>query len=188
MNIRSSAISLIVVTFVICATGAAPVAHAQRLSNSCSIAIGGEDVNIPSDCPSGYRCDPISLTCVSSLTPSGGGGVQSSVTNSPSQTQSSATNIPGSGTKLINPLQGGGDLQSFLINILKLIVRVGSIAVVLMLVYVGYLFVMAQGKESEIREARNALLWTVIGALILLGSQAIALGIEATVRAISTGN
>ncbi len=31
------------------------------------------------------------------------------------------------------------------------------------------------------------LLWTVVGALILLGSQAIAIGIKATVQALSVG-
>lgn len=53
-----------------------------------------------------------------------------------------------------------------------------------MLIYVGFLFVKAQGKEEELRDARRALLWTVIGALILLGSQAIAMGIKATVEAL----
>lgn len=57
-----------------------------------------------------------------------------------------------------------------------------------MLVYVGFKFVTAQGSESEITAAKEMLLWTVVGALVLLGSKAIALGIQATVQALSSGN
>lgn len=77
--------------------------------------------------------------------------------------------------------------MQFLVKILSFIIRIGAIAVVLMLVYVGYLFVIARGEPGKIIEARSALLWTVIGALILLGSQAIAYGIQATVQALSVG-
>ncbi|TSC71198.1 MAG: Uncharacterized protein G01um101449_53 [Parcubacteria group bacterium Gr01-1014_49] len=77
--------------------------------------------------------------------------------------------------------------MAFLNNVLSVVIRIGTIVVTLMLIYVGYLFVIAQGKEAEIREARQMLLWTILGALILLGSKAISLGIEATVRALSTG-
>ncbi len=88
---------------------------------------------------------------------------------------------------LINPLQGGGSLESFLLNILAFIIRIGTVIVILMTVFVGYKFVAARGEPGKITEARNALLWTVVGALILLGSQAIAIGIRATVQALSVG-
>ncbi len=72
-------------------------------------------------------------------------------------------------------------------KILAFVVQIGVIVVIFMLVYVGYLFVAAQGVPGKIEEARNALLWTVVGALILLGAQAIAFGIQATVQALSVG-
>ena len=93
----------------------------------------------------------------------------------------------GSDVTLINPLQGGGSLESFLLNILAFIIRIGTIIVILMTVFVGYKFVAARGEPGKITEARSALLWTVVGALILLGSQAIAIGIRATVQALSVG-
>ena len=93
----------------------------------------------------------------------------------------------GSDVTLINPLQGGGSLESFLLNILAFIIRIGTIIVILMTVFVGYKFVAARGEPGKIIEARSALLWTVVGALILLGSQAIAIGIRATVQALSVG-
>lgn len=100
----------------------------------------------------------------------------------------------GTNVTLINPLKGadcskgnGDCLSAFLRSILAFVVRIGSIIVILMLVFVGYKFVTAQGEPGKISEARQMLLWTVVGALILLGAQAIATGIEATVQALSTG-
>ena len=78
-------------------------------------------------------------------------------------------------------------MESFLLNILAFIIRIGTIIVILMTVFVGYKFVAARGEPGKIIEARSALLWTVVGALILLGSQAIAIGIRATVQALSVG-
>lgn len=89
--------------------------------------------------------------------------------------------------QLINPLQGGGNLESFLNSILAVVIRIGTIVVILMMVYVGYLFVAARGEPGKITTARQALLWTVVGALILLGAQVIAIGIRETVQALSVG-
>ncbi len=74
--------------------------------------------------------------------------------------------------------------MNFLNSILKLAIQIGAVVVVLMLVYVGFLFVVAQGEPAKITAARSALLWTVIGALVLLGAQAIASGIQATIQAL----
>jgi heme A synthase len=104
-----------------------------------------------------------------------------------SQVQAGGGNPNNSGTQLLNPLKGGQSLQSFLTSILSFVIKIGAIVVVFMLVYVGYLFVVAQGAPDKISKARTALLWTIVGALILLGAQAIALGIQATVDALSTG-
>lgn len=107
--------------------------------------------------------------------------------------QTQSTGSGGKNVTLINPLNSGdctpnGDcLMAFLNKILDLVIRIGSIAVILMLVWVGYLFVVAQGNGEKIAEARHALLWTLIGALILLGAKAISFGIEATVKALSVG-
>ena len=88
------------------------------------------------------------------------------------------------GTTLINPLGAGADIFTLLNSIMDLVIKIGGIIVILMLVYVGYLFVIAQGKEGEITKAREALFWTIVGALILLGSKAISIGIVATVNAL----
>ena len=64
--------------------------------------------------------------------------------------------------------------------ILEAVVRLGGIILVIAIVYVGFKFVVAQGNEEKIKEARGALVWTVIGGLILLGAQAISLVIQET--------
>lgn len=91
------------------------------------------------------------------------------------------------GTQLINPLKSGTTLEGFLNSILSFVIRIGAIVIVLMLVYVGYLFVVARGAPGEIEAAKKALLWTIIGALVLLGAQAISLAIQETVKALSAG-
>lgn len=110
-----------------------------------------------------------------------------------SQTQTTGVNT-GTNVTLINPLKGvdcgagnGNCLSAFLLNILQFIIYIGGIVIVLMIVFVGYKFVAAQGAPAKIEEARSMLLWTVVGALVLLGAQAIAMGIQATVTALTGG-
>jgi hypothetical protein len=94
---------------------------------------------------------------------------------------------------LINPLGSSNCSQNqtclidFLLKLLDLVIRIGTIVVIVMLVYIGFKYVMAQGSASALAQVHNQLLWTIIGALVLLGSKAIALGIQATVQALSVG-
>jgi hypothetical protein len=136
-------------------------------------------------CNDSGDCIP-SLVCGSSKICQGGttAGTQpiGTVTTNPNTSANSGNNVT-----LINPLKGGSSIESFLRSILAFVVRIGSIIVILMLVFVGFKFVTAQGEPGKLTEARQMLLWTVVGALILLGAQAIASGIEATVQALSVG-
>ncbi len=88
---------------------------------------------------------------------------------------------PGAGGGLQNPLKDINSLPDLLNAILKAVVELGSIILVVAIVYVGFKFVVAQGNEEKIKEARGALVWTVIGGLILLGATAISTVIQATV-------
>lgn len=98
----------------------------------------------------------------------------------------------GSNVTLKNPLGTSCNsantdcLMNFLNKILAFVIKIGTVVVILMLVFVGYKFVAAQGAPGKIEEARTMLLWTVIGALVLLGAQAISSAIQATVTAISS--
>lgn len=109
-------------------------------------------------------------------TPEGGGSIRT-----PSDPPKGPT------ITLINPLGPGTDLPTLVSKILAFVVRIGAIIVTFMLIFVGYKFVVARGEPGKISEARQNLMWTIVGALILLGAQAIAIAIEQTVRAISSG-
>lgn len=113
-----------------------------------------------------------------------------SPTSGSGQTRPAPQSDPGGGVKLLNPLGGPGgaaSLEELVNSVLSFVIRLGTIVVVVMMVYVGYLFVTARGNPGEISKAREALKWTVVGALILLGSQALTAGIIATVRALGGG-
>ncbi len=103
------------------------------------------------------------------------------------------TPAPGPTVTLVNPLNlgncgsNGTCLEALLNNILDFVIRIGTIAIILMIVFVGYKFVIARDNSGKLEEARRMLLWTVVGALILLGAKAISLGIQATVGALSAG-
>lgn len=86
-----------------------------------------------------------------------------------------------------NPLQFD-TLPDFLYAILNIAIVIMFPIVVLMIVYTGYLFLAAQGNPNKLEEAKRALLWTVIGGLIVLGSYALALGIQATVNSLTASS
>jgi len=90
----------------------------------------------------------------------------------------------GSGEGLVNPLSGVCSLSDFLKAILAGVVQIGTIILIMMLVYVGFLFVAARGNSEKLQSAKSALVWSVIGGLILLGATAIQLVIEGTVNSL----
>lgn len=88
-------------------------------------------------------------------------------------------NPPSSG-RLTNPINAD-TVQAFIQKLLIGVIKIGMPIVALAIIYCGFLFVSAQGKEEKLTEAKNALLYTLIGAAILLGSWAIATMISDTV-------
>ena len=112
----------------------------------------------------------------------------------PVDTQQGLNNPADPTISLINPLGTSCNpantdcLWNFLKSILAFVIRIGTVVVILMLVYVGFKFVTARGEPAEITKARTMFLWTVVGALILLGAQVIAVGITATVQSLGTGS
>jgi len=82
-----------------------------------------------------------------------------------------------------NPLESESILD-LLAALLNVIVQVGIPLIALAIVYSGFLFVKAQGNESELSEAKKTLYWTVIGAAIVLGALVISKVIQATVTSL----
>ena len=46
----------------------------------------------------------------------------------------------------------------------------GAAIAAIMIVYVGILFLLARGEADKVAEARNALLWGIVGVAIIFGS------------------
>ncbi len=76
------------------------------------------------------------------------------------------------------------DLGTFLKLLLNFVTELAIPIIVLMLIYTGFKFVAAQGNSDKLAEARRILLWTLIGAGIILGANAILLAIQGTVTQI----
>jgi hypothetical protein len=135
------------------------------------------------------HCDD-KLACIADA----GGGAGPVENPTPGSGSAGDVSNPNSGTRitLLNPLgpincTGSDCLMSFIATLLSFIARIGSVVIILALVYVGFQFVTAQDNPTKLNNAKTALQWTIIGGLILLGSQAIAMAIQATVQAISVG-
>ncbi len=81
-----------------------------------------------------------------------------------------------------NPLTGIDSFEGLIYAIIDgIVIPIGFVIVVIAIIYTGFLFVMARGNSDKLQEAKNAFVWTAIGAVVLLGSWAIAYAIEGTV-------
>lgn len=83
-------------------------------------------------------------------------------------------------TKLINPI-GTNNLNGFIKHILEGAIKIGIPIVALAIIYSGFLYVTAMGNEEKLKSAHKAILYTLIGAVLLIGSWAIAQLISDTV-------
>lgn len=117
------------------------------------------------NCPSG--------TAVNDVCPTG------SVTNPPGQVQNPGPQTSGT---LTNPLKSAS-IQEFLLKIIDVLLVFALPIIILYIMYSGYLFVTAAGNSEKIAGAKNALLWSVIGGVIILGARLIISVIQGTVTA-----
>lgn len=86
-------------------------------------------------------------------------------------------------TKIENPLSVD-TVNEFIRILLEGILKIGIPIVALAIIYCGFLFVSATGNSEKIKKAKEALLYTLIGAAILLGAWALAKLIAETVLSI----
>jgi hypothetical protein len=82
-----------------------------------------------------------------------------------------------------NPIKYGGitTIPELLLALVDLVFLIGVPIIVICIIYAGFLFVSAGDNESQIAKAKMVFMWTVIGALVLLGAKAIAMAIQETV-------
>lgn len=85
--------------------------------------------------------------------------------------------------KIENPINID-TLNGLIKTILEGVLKIGIPVIALAIIYCGFLFVSARGNPESIKKAKDALLYTLIGAGILLGAWGIALLISNTVLAL----
>ena len=92
-----------------------------------------------------------------------------------------STNPSAPPTRLKNPLGADISIPDLIKKILDGALTIGIPIIALAIIYCGFLFVAARGNPEKLTKAKDALLWTLVGAAILLGSWAIAHMISTTV-------
>lgn len=82
---------------------------------------------------------------------------------------------------LANPLKSKS-IEEFILKIIDVLLVFALPIIVLYIMYAGYLFVTAQGDSGQISTARSALLWAVVGGVIVLGARVIVAVIQGTIQ------
>lgn len=99
---------------------------------------------------------------------------------SDSSTPGAATKITGINAGIQNPINVD-TIPAFIEKVLNIVLVIGVPIVALAIIYSGFLFVKARGNSEEIKKAKSALMYTIIGAFLLLGAWVLATAIGATV-------
>jgi hypothetical protein len=85
------------------------------------------------------------------------------------------------------PLGEGTDLRTVFMNVLDIAQTIVIMITTLYLIYAGFMFVTAKGDPGKIKSARDALLWGLVGAALILTAEVLALGIGDTVKEVFKG-
>lgn len=89
------------------------------------------------------------------------------------------------GVDIKNPFRGGDTLMELITTILNnVIMPIAAVAVVIWIIWAGFTFIQAQGKPAEIDKAKQRLLWSLIGAGILLGAAGISAVVQNTINSL----
>lgn len=91
------------------------------------------------------------------------------------------TNCDPADGKICNPLSNINTINDLIKTLLEGLIRIGMPIIALAIIYSGFLFVFARGNSEKLTQAKDTLLYTLIGAAILLGSWGIAQLISNTV-------
>ncbi len=86
--------------------------------------------------------------------------------------------------KLDNPLGATKSVPELVRRFLNIVLKIGVPIVVLAIIWTGYLFIAARGNPDGLKKAKDSLMYTLIGAFILLGAYAIAEAVVSTINAI----
>lgn len=82
--------------------------------------------------------------------------------------------------QITNPI-GSATLEELLLKIIEVVILISVPIIVLAVIYSGFLFVTAGGNETKLTKSKVMLMWTLVGAAILLGAEIIAEVVEETI-------
>lgn len=85
-----------------------------------------------------------------------------------------------------NPLKYD-TLDKFITAIMGLVLQIMTPVIAILIIWTGFLFVKARGNPVEITKAKQAFLWVIIGAAIMLGAFVLKSAIEGTVDQLGDG-
>ena len=126
------------------------------------------------------------LACGALLLPSAlmaGNGTDTSTTTTTTTTPSTTAlsfSVP-------NPLgTSTTTLDKVLSNVLDAIVLLLTPVITIMLLYCGFLFISAQGNVEKLGDAKRALMYTLIGAAVILGAKGLSLVLSNTITCLAT--
>lgn len=76
---------------------------------------------------------------------------------------------------IFNPLKGGGitSIVGFFQAILDVLLIFAVPLIVFFIIYAGFMYVTARGNAEKVKQAHDALLYALIGGLIVLGANVI---------------
>jgi hypothetical protein len=93
----------------------------------------------------------------------------------------------GGGVSFPNPINKQSILE-IVTAVLDFVTQLGAVIAVLFMVYAGFLFVLARGNPGMLDKAKSTFLWTVVGAMIVLGSFVLSEIIQNTAKNFGVGS
>ena len=69
---------------------------------------------------------------------------------------------------ICNPLGEGANIDVLIDRIINFLLYLASPLAVVMIVYAGFLFMTGGDKPEQVKKAKQTLLWTVVGVVILI--------------------
>lgn len=120
---------------------------------------------------------------VAAPAPSGNGGVAAPAPSGNGGVQAPAPAAPGRSEPLRNPLSRISTIPDLLSAILTVVIVIAIPIIILFIMLAGFKYVTANGNTGQVKEASTALLYAVIGGVMIIGATAIAQIIKNLVNA-----
>ena len=98
-----------------------------------------------------------------------------------SPTRSSSFSFP-------SPLKDIGGIDVLVGRLLNdIVLPLGASVAAIAIIYSGFLYVKAQGDTSKLKEAHEAIKWSIVGTAVILGAWVLAQLIKGTIDALRVG-